>query len=481
MIPHYCSMRQLLILGFIASGLCFFTGCQENKDAKKSSFSGKIINPHENTIKLLQNGNPFDSISLTENGKFHYEFPEGSHGIFTFKHQPESQIFYLEEGDSLLMRLNTMQFDETLTFTGEGAAKNNFLIDQFLKNEANNNLVYSYFRKAPRSFIHAIDSIRSQRRDNLEKTHKKNPFPKAFKKIADKLINYEYYSLKERYFFLIRKYAKSQLEVLPENFTTYREKVDCNITQLTATYIYQRFLDNYLKNLSIDHCVQNKSPRPCYRLSNFGNTLRRLKLSDSLFKDDYLRRRYLGHFGKLAVMRSSAPAEMKKTTQLFSQIDYPEDTFSELKKLIAIQKLFLKGQDFSGLAVHNTTQEKLELSKVLDKRPTALYFWDLYAPKSQNLAHEKISRLQQQFPGIQFIGVNINSGQFAMWKTSLRNFGYGKFNEVQLQKNPYKTELFRNFSKKLLLLSADEHQVINTSQIFSKEVVSALEKLDSKS
>ena len=56
-------------------------------------------------------------------------------GLYTFKHGVEFQYIFLQPNDSLLLRLNTWDFDESLVFSGKGAEKNNLLINK-------NNYVY---------------------------------------------------------------------------------------------------------------------------------------------------------------------------------------------------------------------------------------------------------------------------------------------------------------------------------------------------
>ncbi|GAW90036.1 hypothetical protein FPS14_contig00038-0012 [Flavobacterium psychrophilum] len=43
--------------------------------------------------------------------------------MYTFKHEPEYQQIYFEKNDSLMVRLNTNEFDNSLTFCGRGDEK----------------------------------------------------------------------------------------------------------------------------------------------------------------------------------------------------------------------------------------------------------------------------------------------------------------------------------------------------------------------
>ena len=50
-------------------------------------------------------------------------------GIYRIEHLPENQNIIVEKGDSLWIRVNVEDFQESLTFSGRGSSKNNFLVD----------------------------------------------------------------------------------------------------------------------------------------------------------------------------------------------------------------------------------------------------------------------------------------------------------------------------------------------------------------
>ena len=66
---------------------------------------------------------------------FHISIPNKTSNLYIFKHGIEHQQVFLEPGDSVNVFVNTKDFDESLTYHGNGAKKNNFLIRSFLKNE----------------------------------------------------------------------------------------------------------------------------------------------------------------------------------------------------------------------------------------------------------------------------------------------------------------------------------------------------------
>ncbi len=116
-------MNKIFYLLFI----CTLVSCG-NDDEVYTYFGGQIVNPKHNYVVLYKNDNAFDSVKLDAHNRFSFRFDKLEGGIYKFSNQPEHQYIILEQGDSLLLRLNTMDFDESLVFSGKGAKKNNILI-----------------------------------------------------------------------------------------------------------------------------------------------------------------------------------------------------------------------------------------------------------------------------------------------------------------------------------------------------------------
>ena len=73
--------------------------------------------------------------------------------MYYFRHGNENQYIYLEPQDSLMLRLNTWDFDESIVFAGKGAERNNILIDCFLQEERDNKMFYELNQLTPDNFI----------------------------------------------------------------------------------------------------------------------------------------------------------------------------------------------------------------------------------------------------------------------------------------------------------------------------------------
>lgn len=107
-----------MINNYISFLFCCFTvfllSCSSATNSSKVYFGGKIINPKSNHVVLFKSGKIIDTILLDKNNRFLKKFENLKEGYYYFNHGNESQYMYLEQNDSLMLRLNTWDFDESL-------------------------------------------------------------------------------------------------------------------------------------------------------------------------------------------------------------------------------------------------------------------------------------------------------------------------------------------------------------------------------
>ena len=70
---------------------------------------------------------------------------------------------------------NTLDFDESLVYSGMGSEKNNFLIDMFLIYEDEEKAVNKYSELSPEEFLTKIDSLKSMKETLLNDINTKDP------------------------------------------------------------------------------------------------------------------------------------------------------------------------------------------------------------------------------------------------------------------------------------------------------------------
>ena len=102
-------MKQLhLLYGFL-----FFLGFQTSPKGSEVVFvGGDIINPSNNYVVLYDTQNNIDTLYLNDDNRFHHHFSNFKPGIHSFVHGGKYQSILLEENDSIMMHINTLDFDE---------------------------------------------------------------------------------------------------------------------------------------------------------------------------------------------------------------------------------------------------------------------------------------------------------------------------------------------------------------------------------
>ena len=117
---------------------------------------------------MTTRGKITDTVFLDHKNRFIHKITDLRPGLHSFTHGGEYQMVILEPGDSIMFRLNTYGFDESLVFTGQGARKNNYLLKSFLTNEAEDKKLVSYSQMEPEDFLEFVENRRQRQLTNFE-------------------------------------------------------------------------------------------------------------------------------------------------------------------------------------------------------------------------------------------------------------------------------------------------------------------------
>ena len=147
--------------------LFFFNSCNFKKDSNVFFIGGEIINPSSSNVNIYRNNIKIDSIELDDNNTFFKQINNINSGIYRIEHLPEYQNILVDKGDSIWIRVNGEDFSESLSFTGKGSSKNNFLIDisNYLNNE--DDFLSNLYSENSTRFKEIIDSTKSKSIDTI--------------------------------------------------------------------------------------------------------------------------------------------------------------------------------------------------------------------------------------------------------------------------------------------------------------------------
>lgn len=443
-------------------------------------FGGLIVNPTSNFVVLLKKDVVIDTFYLNEKNRFGGKLPTAEKGLYVFKHPPENQIMYLEPGDSTLVLLNTMEFDESINFSGKGSEKSNYLNKMYLQNQANNNFILSYYQLNPVDFAEKTDSIRSHRQKNLEKLNYKHRFSEEFYNLANASINYEYYDLRERYSFLLRKYSHEDIQNLPEDFHNYREDISFNDEDLEYYYVYLNCLDDLIRTKSMELCEIEEVHFNCDNPGNFKNTSRRILLTDSLISNSRVKNNFIDRYAAQGIIYSQSTTDLVAILELLEEIEYSGERMEDLKQMASIQNSLLPGKNIGELVLLNTKQDTVQLREI-SKRPKITYQWSIKSQGHYQWLHNKIGELRIKYPEVDFVGINIDKNQFSEWHAIVKNAGYNEEMEYKLNILQINEDLLKNYLNKLLFLKPTGEVVRGDVQIntldYESKIVEFLDKI----
>ena len=464
-------MKLRIFFGILVMTL--LVACKgEEPVSKDMYFGGLIINPTSKFVVLYKKDVVIDTFFLDKNNKFGGKLVGAEKGLYVFKHPPENQIMYLEPGDSTLIRINTLDFDESLTFSGTGADKSNFLNKLYLLNQQNNDLILTYYKLAPSEFARKTDSIKDSRISQLEDWNRRSHFSEEFLEIAKAAINYEYYHLRERYAFLIRKHSRETLDEFPQDFHDYRSEISFNEQRLEDYYVYLNLIDDYLRTRSLEYCEENNiTSEDCYTLTDYDNIRRRIILADSLIENPRIKNNFLDRLSAQGIIYSKSREDLVAILQLLTEIEYSGDQLNDLRQMAGIQNALLPGRELGELKLLNASRDTVKLNEI-SNRPKISFHWSVNSQRHHKWQHKIIEDLRFKYPEIDFIGINIDKNQFAEWENVINGHNYPSVFEYKLNILNINEVLLKNYLNKLFFLDSKGKIVKGDVQLNSLDIES---------
>jgi len=435
-IQCYRGIKIMRIIIFnIIIALTVFACKNDIKEAGEHAFlGGEIINPNDDFVTLLKSDKIVDTIKLDNQNRFLYKINNLESGFYTFKHGSEIQMVLLEPFDSIMMRLNTFDFDESLVYSGTGAEKNNYFINEFLQNEIIEKEIFKLCQLDPGPFEIKIDEIKEKKNKALRDFINKNKSSTLFKEIAEANINYNYYSSKEIYPIINYGYNnRAVIKDLPKDFYSYRRDVDYNKEGYLEYLSYNSFLRSNFNNLSLEkhlnHTKENhfSSTSACYNLD-------KLKLIDSLVSNPTIKNDLLYYFTMSFLIKNKEVEnnETIKNSFLNKSTDLKNNEI--ISNLIISLNDLKPGNKFPNIHLVNSQNNDLDFNSLI-KRPTAVYFWSHKFYEHFKDSHYKVNELKRKYPEIDFIAVNIDEQNIKTLEKTLKTNSFSVKNEFQF-KNP---------------------------------------------
>ncbi len=408
--------KNLLYLYLFALIGC---GLEDNKPSTVF-FAGEIVNPTNDYVVLKKDDIVIDSAQLDGSNRFSFKLNSIEEGLYYFDHNPEIQYVYLEKGDSLMIRLNTIDFDESLVFSGVGEEINNFFIELFLATEQETPLVGSYYRLEPNVFSDKIDSLRSLKVALLSELNLDVDLSDKAIEMAQASIDYNYYLYKEKYPFYHRKRtSENSIHDLSQDFYAYRSNLNYDNKYLTYFRPYYKFMQYHIGNLSYMSCshkcgvmgsvIKNQLHFNQHKLALIDSLVTEKNLRDNLFRNvalDYLLTAHDNEENNMVFIN-----EFHKRSGSNKHINEIDDLYEGVKNMQPDRKI-------PDLEVYNVDNERLSLQDIAKDKKVVFYFWTGTEKRQFENIVRRVSDLKSKNLDYSFVGINFNTDS-VRWQSML--------------------------------------------------------------
>lgn len=210
-------MKKLIVLSLMAV-LVF--SCGKKRDKEVVVLAGKVENSMADSIYFIKD-QARKAIPIV-NGEFRDTIKLKTPAYYYMYLDQERIQTFLNPGDSLYLAVDGTKFDETLQFSGDTEAENNYLVRKQLAEKRKIHLdPATYFSVSPDAFKKELESTKESLKADLAKSSKNS----TFKEWENKNLDFQHYTMLGQYHFAHNYFTQSNIE-MPEEFKKELENLD---------------------------------------------------------------------------------------------------------------------------------------------------------------------------------------------------------------------------------------------------------------
>ena len=436
--------------------LFVLAGCGKGEESSPNVFfAGEIVNPTSDFVVLYKGDVVLDSVELDDQNRFSFVLDSVTEGLHHFNHEPELQYVYLEKGDSLMVRLNTLYFDESLVFSGKGEEINNFLLELFLAHEEESKTIRSFYRLEANEFVEKIDSLKTLKLGLLTDLTNEGSLSEKEAKIARASVVYSYDTYKEKYPFKHKKFTPEKIiEEVPVGFYDYRKNLTFNDHDLTYLRPYYNFMINHVGNLSYMTCSHKCGMENDVVRNHLHFNKHKLNLIDSLveekeLKDNLFRRVAFDYLLKV----HDSEKNNDEFIENFHELSNNNRHLDEIDALYRGIKNIQPNKRIPAVQVTDLEGNKVSLPEITKNKKTVFYFWSGAERAHYENIKKRIAKLSVEKPNYSYVGINIKTDADS-WKALIENSG------LDLKKQ-YRAENFEELRKALIVYPLNQCIIVD--------------------
>jgi len=398
-----------------------------NKEFKSNDyrayFGGEVTNPTNRFVYFSKDGVVIDTIPLQKDNTFFIQFDSLTPGMYSFKHDPEYQYVYFDKNDSIMVHINSKDFDESIIFCGRGDAKNNYLMESYLKNESDKEKMFDVYDTDVSKFTSNIDSTYKINKKSYN-VHKNDiKWSKEFNAFAKAALDFNYYSKKELYPVIHKlRTAEDVFEKLPNHYYDYRKNIDFNDVKLSTYSPFVIYLSHLLNNVGAVKYHNHFSDVDLALTTN----INKLNIADTLIKNEKVKNSILNNIAFSYLLEDQNMVNNQKFLESYRKFSTDNSKKNEILKIGNAIQLLISGNQLPEVTLIDKDGLTVSSNSFVKKK-TVLFFYTKEALTHLAAAHKKVLAFKSKYPDYQFIAINLDKEQ-SEWVDLLSNY---KFEGIQ--------------------------------------------------
>lgn len=380
--------------------ICFlFIHCGNEQNKLQSAFfGGQIIKPSSDYVSLYKFGERFDSLPLDAQNRFSKHYDSLAFGLFKMEHLPENQMVLIEPGDSIWARANMADFNASLVFSGTGSAKNNFLMDTYLKLQNEVRFLSSKYAQDSQVFSTIIDSLLQEQKQSWTAFEKMTSLSPLAQKVTQAAYVYPYANRRERYA-LIR--GKKTVEK-DSNYFKFRRFLNYGERDLVFFEPYINYMMSYLSQEALgedENYFQKKNT------TEFN--IRRIQIIDDRISNPILRNTLARTVAYEELLNFQNHKNHERFLQFYVRLNTSPLYLNEILGLHQSLMQMESGKFLANIELESHDGTINFSNDVLIGQPTVLYFWSQTQMNHFKRTQERVKKYQALYPNYRYVGICI--------------------------------------------------------------------------
>ena len=417
-----------LFLLFSSSIILLLSSCKNEFKGSDyvAYFGGEIVNPSTPYVLFCKDNEIIDTLKLDKNNRFFKKFDSLAPGLYTFKHEPEYQYVYFDKNDSIMVNVNSKDFDGSLVFCGRGDEKNNFLMDLYLRNEKDKNNMFEVFDYDIDKFTNSIDSTYAQNNAFYAKNKEIIRWKSDFDKFAKAAVDFHNFSKRELYPYIHKMRTGNDVyEKLPKDYYDFRKTVDYNNETLNSFSPYVMYLSNMLNNMATINYHNHFSQVDLALKTN----INKIKIADTLIKNEKVKNTILNTIAFQYLLEDQNITNNSLFIDTYYKYSTDKSYKNEILKISNAVQLLKPDFELPLVKLLDTNGNEVASDKVITKN-TVIFFWSEKAEAHLVAVHKKVLAFKAKYPAWQFVAVNLDDNQ-GEWQKVLSHYAFNGTKEFR--------------------------------------------------